>query len=198
MTTAKPRPLATDGRDPWEQQPGETDHRYGQFCAFRDLGRTRTLKRACPAMHIQLRTAQEYGRLWSWPARCQAWDRHQDDLFNAQMFEHRRRMIEDHLAASRKLLTLFDAGIALLDPDDLTAADIVRLSEAWSKIVRVGAGEPDHTFALQGGDPAKPVTVDAVPREFLALPPHVRADRLLEMAEELRLRRAALNPDSGR
>lgn len=173
--TAAPPPkhppilLAEDGRDLWDRQPGESAKRWGQFCVFRDLGRTRTLKRAAERLNISHRTSQEYSHHYRWSTRCEAFDRHMDEQWIAAIHERQRRMVQDHLRISAVLHEKAVEAVTNLVGASLNATEATRLAETWSKLIRFALGEPDTSVAVTGRAGQPPVRFSHVPADEAAL-----------------------------
>jgi uncharacterized ParB-like nuclease family protein len=156
MPSAKdPIVLAEDGRDLWDRQPGESAKRWGQFAVFRDLGRTRTLKRAAERLNLTHRTAQQYAYAFRWVSRCEAFDRHMDEQWVAAISAvfHEKAM---------------EAVTALMG-QNLNATEAARLADTWSKLIRFALGEPDQNVALTGRAGQPPVRFSHVPGDDAAL-----------------------------
>lgn len=159
----EPITLATDGRDLWDRQPGETVKRWNQFTVFRDLGRTRTLKRAAERLNLTHRTSQQYAHAYRWSPRCEAFDRHMDEQWVAAIQERQRRMVQDHLKLAGEFYTKATEAIQSLTAQTLSATEAVRVAETWSKLLRFGLGEPDQNVAVTGRVGQPPVAFSHVP-----------------------------------
>jgi hypothetical protein len=156
--------IRADDRDPWDRQPGESLNRWNQFALYRDLGRTRTLKRAAERLNITHRTAQQYAYTWRWNERCGAYDAHMDRQWLAALDENSRAMVREHLRLSKQVLGKVSAGMDGLDPSVLSATELTRMAELYSKLARVALGEPDTSVQLSG--PGRgPITVTSVPAD---------------------------------
>lgn len=170
MPSAKqPILLSEDGRDPWDRQPGESAKRWGQFTVYRDLGRTRTLKRAAERLNLTHRTAQQYAFAYRWVARCEAFDRHLDDQWVAAIKDRQRRMVQDHLKLSAVFHEKALEAVTALVGQNLNATEAARLADTWSKLIRFALGEPDQNVAVTGRAGQPPVRFSHVPGDDNAL-----------------------------
>jgi uncharacterized ParB-like nuclease family protein len=170
MPSAKdPIVLAEDGRDLWDRQPGESAKRWGQFAVFRDLGRTRTLKRAAERLNLTHRTAQQYAYAFRWVSRCEAFDRQMDEQWVAAIHERQRRMVQDHLKISAVFHEKAMEAVTALMGQNLNATEAARLADTWSKLIRFALGEPDQNVALTGRAGQPPVRFSHVPGDDAAL-----------------------------
>lgn len=168
-TPREPIVLAEDGRDLWDRQPGESAKRWGQYCVFRDLGRTRTLKRVAERLNITHRTAQQYAHVFRWSTRCEAFDRHMDEQWVAAIQERQRRMVQDHLKLAATVHEKATEAIGSLVGQTLSATEAVRLADTYSKLIRFALGEPDQNVAITGRTGQPPVRFSHVPADDNAL-----------------------------
>lgn len=168
-TPREPVVLAEDGRDLWDRQPGESAKRWGQFCVFRDLGRTRTLKRVAERLNLTHRTTQQYSHTFRWSARAEAFDRHMDEQWTAAIQDRTRRMVQDHLKLAAEFHTKATEAIQALIGQNLNATETVRVADAYSKLIRFALGEPDQSVAVTGRTGHPPVRFSHVPADDTAL-----------------------------
>ncbi|MFF9265869.1 hypothetical protein [Streptomyces longwoodensis] len=171
-TPREPITLAEDGRDLWDRQPGESAKRWGQFCVYRDLGRTRTLKRVAERLNVTHRTAQQYAHSFRWSTRAEAFDRHMDEQWVAAIQERQRRMVQDHLKLAAEFHGKAMDAITSLVGQNLNATETVRVATAYSQLIRFALGEPDQNVSItgRGGGPVRfshvPATEDALRAEL--------------------------------
>lgn len=168
-TPREPIVLAEDGRDFWDRQPGESAKRWGQFTVYRDLGRTRTLKRVAERLNITHRSAQQYAWTFRWSARSEAFDRHMDEQWVAAIQERQRRMVQDHLKLAAEFHTKATEAIQALIGQTLNATETVRVADAYSKLIRFALGEPDQNVSISGRTGQPPVRFSHVPADDNAL-----------------------------
>lgn len=157
-----PITLAEDGRDPWDQQPGEGDRNYRQFIDYRDLGKTRSVKIVAANFGITPGTAGENLRFFRWRERARAYDAHQARQWAEVMSAHHRSMAHAHIRLSRALLTKVEARLELLNPNEITNSDFVKLAHLYSMLIRVAVGHPDRHIAVSGGVDQRSVQVAEV------------------------------------
>ncbi|MFP4529128.1 MAG: hypothetical protein ACLFQX_11285 [Candidatus Kapaibacterium sp.] len=60
--------------NPWNRQKGETARQYEAFCAFLDMGTSRSKTITAENMGISIRTIHNYAGKWDWNARAEAFD----------------------------------------------------------------------------------------------------------------------------
>lgn len=117
---------------PWDQQPGESDERYTRFLLYRNIGPSRSLRKA------YYHYLQEYDGFrgpikgvrpphqwaadssqWGWVARSSAWDVH-------NLTGHGSRIVALHFQAMTKVAEKNLKWAARLDPGDDGFADLIR------------------------------------------------------------------------
>jgi len=115
----------------WEKLPGESSAAYAAFCAFRDFGPERSIKRAVEASEpCECKRQKRYNvwRGWStrfqWAKRASDYDVYLDKLKHAQ----RRKTIEAREAAYRevtgKMLGVVSKRLDLMDARELTQGNV--------------------------------------------------------------------------
>jgi len=180
----QPITLATDGREPWDRQPGESTKRHDQFTVYRDLGRTRHWKKVAERFSLTRTTTQAYMRVYRWKERAHAYDQHMDTQWVAALAENSRRMVQEHLKVSRQLLARVQTRLENIDPDELTPQDCDRWLNTYSKLSRVALGEPETTVALTGGPAGTPIAITQVPSDETTRQAQMEA-ATLELARRL-------------
>lgn len=192
MATGDPIRLDSQ-RDPWEQQPGESDLMFSRFRTYLELGRTRTLTQAAEILTstgdvaklrgVYIRTISSQFR---WSQRVGAWDREQDRLERERLVEQRRDMIRRHRAIANDLTAKAKAALGKVKIEKLTPLDIVRMLRLAAQIEAAALGLPSDTVAVTG--PAGgPVLLD----DLTGLTDEQRRDRLAELGREVMARAGA-------
>jgi hypothetical protein len=187
----KPRPVHLHPEhEPWGRQPGESALAYGQFAMYRDMGRTRTLAQAAELLtrsHPYLRAVAAAGH---WADRAAAWDREQDRVYAEQLVQRRRDMAERHARIATGFLAKVVTRLTTLDPSELSAADLVRMTDLAAKLERAAYGEPTSTVAVVGPT-GQPLEV----ADLTGMSAQQREARMVELRDELSRRLAAMGAD---
>jgi hypothetical protein len=142
----------------WERLPGESGAAYSAFCAFRDLGLERTIRKAaiCCANRPEfdgrggVTTEQRQGskppnstqasekryrvwRNWStqfrWRERAADYDRYTEKLKQAEVRKTIEAQGEQHRAVTGKMLAVVEKKLDLMDPADLTQGTVTEWVE---------------------------------------------------------------------
>lgn len=186
MTTA---PITLDaGIDPWERHPDETPRKYGQFLAYRDLGRGRTLARAAETLARNASYLREVAAAYRWVERADAWDRHLDEAHQRDWLDKRRRAAENDAGILNAAVAKIASRLATLQPQELSPGDLIRLLDVVMRHRRVLFGDPQATVAVTGPD-GDPLTVQLA--EFAALPAEQRRNVAVSLAEMVQRRALA-------
>ncbi|NGO66789.1 hypothetical protein [Streptomyces boncukensis] len=188
-----PTPITLDSTIPaWEQQPGETAKRYGQFVTYRDLGRARTLPKAAELLQRHPVTVRKTSAEFRWLERAEAYDRHLDKMYEAMWLEERRKAAE----ADAKILGAAIGKVAQrlpsLNAQEMSASDVIRLMDVAMRHRRVLFGDPTDTVVVTD-QPSSPLAGRLA--EFADLPADQRHARLAEMAAAVTRRVQAVEGD---
>ncbi len=141
--------------DAWERQPGETVKRYAQFCAYRDLGRARTLRKVSETLTLSADYVRHVAAAMLWVQRAEAFDRHRDELHQAVWLDARREAAERDAAILSEAVQRVAERLRILDAEELSPHDLIRLLDVAMRHRRALFGDPQMTVAVTGpgGDP---------------------------------------------
>ena len=186
-----PKPPPRAPAEPWERQPGESSRAFAHFCAYRDLGPTRSHAKVGQAVGVSRQRIDELGRQWGWQARVRAWEAEQDRARRAAELGEIRAMGERQAreaaaiqaacaAPVRAFLERVAAGGGAADPlAGLTLPELLRLlprmASAWAvaaKAERLARGAP------AGGEPAGADAAAAPLPAYPASPDWAEVERL--------------------
>jgi hypothetical protein len=138
--------------DPWDRQPEEPNRWYARFERYRLAGPDRSLlgtfnaERAEKGATTKASPSGAWKRAseeWRWRERAEAWDedeRHRRRTAQAsEMDKMHRRHVRQSMALQRKALR----GLRALEPDDLSAGEVLRCLVEAIKIERSARGQPE-------------------------------------------------------
>lgn len=181
------------GRDPWEQQPGESALMYARFRTYLEMGRTRTLTNAAEILTSTGDSTKLHGvyirelsAKFRWVERTGAYDREQDRLERERLIEQRRDMIRRHRLIANDLTAKAKTALGDLRTEKITPLDIVRMLRLAAVIESTALGMPFETVAVTGAGGGALVLDD-----LAAYTPDERRERIAEIAAELGRRAAA-------
>jgi hypothetical protein len=127
----------------WERLPGETGSAYAAFCAYRDLGLERNIRKAVEGQfnkadfpsNLEAHIAKRY-RVWRnwcsqfrWRERAADYDRYTEKLKHTE----KRKTIEAqealHRAVTGKMLAVVSKKLDLINPADLSQGTVTQWVE---------------------------------------------------------------------
>lgn len=156
MPVKELKPLALDpDLDAWERQPGETVKRFAQFAAYRDAGRTRTMRKVAETLALHAGYVRQVAAAMLWVQRAEAFDRNRDELHQVQWLEQRRQAADNDAKLLNSALGKVAQRLQTLDVRELEVPDLIRLMDVAVRHRRALFGDPQLTVAVTGpgGDP---------------------------------------------
>lgn len=148
---------APAGADPWERQTGEGPAAWAAFQVYRDLGQSRTIRKAAERLGKSPAHLSDYSASFSWVDRAAAWDNELDRLARADNIRAIRKMRRRHADLGADMLVKAAEGLDLIPEDRLTAADISRMVEVGSKLERLARGDAGDVIEEREGEAVDPV-----------------------------------------
>lgn len=186
-----PAPIKLDpALPPWEQQPGETTKKYGQFVTYRDLGRARTLPRAAELLQRHPVTVRKASAEFRWLERAEAYDRHLDQLYEATWLEERRKAAEADARILGAAIGKVAQRLPSLNAQEMSAGDVIRLMDVAMRHRRALFGDPAETIVVTS-ESRSPLAGKL--EEFAGLPADQRQLRLAELAATVTRRLRAID-----
>jgi hypothetical protein len=139
----------------WERLPGESALAYAAFCAFRDYGPERNIRKAVEGQFrkaeghdakIEAAIAKKY-RVWRnwcsqfrWRERAADYDSYTDKLKQAEVRKTIEAQGEKHRAVTGKMLAVVEKKLDLMNPADLTQGTVTEWVETAIRAEREAAG----------------------------------------------------------
>jgi hypothetical protein len=128
----------------WERLTGETS---AAFCAFRDLGMERSIRKAVDSAEkdeaVRARRYQVW-RNWcgqfQWRERAVDYDRYIERLKQAEMRKTIEAQGEKHREVTGKMLSVVSKKLDLMDPAELTQGSVTEWVQTAIKAEREAAG----------------------------------------------------------
>ena len=165
----------------WERQPRETSRAYELFCAYRDMGIERSLRKMKASLNgsPSVRRLQVLSARWNWVERSQAYDDYLEYQRRLQQEKERREMNDRHAKIAILGQNVAVKGIEQLlanvqtGQQNLNPSELARLVDVSVKVERLARGESTdiHESVGPGGGPVQ-LTIQNV------------ADRAREAIEE--------------
>jgi hypothetical protein len=127
----------------WERLSGESAGAYSAFCAYRDYGPERNVRKAAEASgndEKRCRMWRNWAAQYKWRERAADYDNYLDRLKQAEL----RKMIEArgemHRAVTGKMLLAVEKKLDLMNPADLTQGTVREWVETVIRADREAAG----------------------------------------------------------
>jgi len=146
-------------RQPWDQRDEETGHAYRAMLVYRDLGTTRTLRRAAevfyelpdlPPESPKVRQMKHWSSANQWRLRTNSWDIHLERVDEEERIQAARDMRRRHAAIATVALSKSVERLRGLDPVNLSARDAITMMAEGVKVERLSRGQPDQIRELTG------------------------------------------------
>jgi hypothetical protein len=136
----------------WERLPGETGAAYSAFCAYRDLGLERNIRKAVEtwqqaALEKDKGKQEKRYRVWRnwcsqfrWRERTADYDRYTERLKQTELRKTIEAQGEMHRAVTGKMLAVVEKKLDLLDPAELSQGTVTEWVETAIRADREAAG----------------------------------------------------------
>jgi hypothetical protein len=131
----------------WERLPGESGGAYSAFCAFRDYGSDRNIRKAVEASEKdkakwdkRYRVWRNWSTLFRWRERAADYDRYTEKLKQTELRKTIEAQGEMHRAVTGKMLSVVQKKLDLMDPAELTQGNVTEWVATAIKAEREAAG----------------------------------------------------------
>jgi hypothetical protein len=131
----------------WEKLPGESGAAYAAFCAYRDFGPERNIRKAVEkheANSVKQGKRYRMWLLWSmqfkWVKRAADYDQYLDRLKQTEKRKTIEAQEEMHRAVTGKMLAVVEKKLDLMNPADLTQGTVTEWVETAIRAEREAAG----------------------------------------------------------
>jgi hypothetical protein len=161
--------VSAPGIEPWERQPGESDHAWQAFVHYRDSGLERSLRKTSEALGKSKHGVLErWSVRWGWRIRVEAHDRERDrqrrDAATQAERDAVRDMVQRHTRIAETIQRAATVELARLvrqlgadsptpnlqAPPTLTPDQLQRLLDYALKLERLNRGEPETVSETRG------------------------------------------------
>jgi hypothetical protein len=143
----------------WERLSGESAAAYAAFCAYRDFGAERNIRRAVEAREQEAGKREKRYRMWrSWSAafrwreRAADYDGYLDKLKQAELRKAIEAQGERRRVITGKMLTVVEKKLDLMDPADLTQGTVAEWVETAIKAERETGVSTDRNSTPRQGE----------------------------------------------
>lgn len=142
-----------DRRESYDRMDDESREDFLIFEIYRGLGVKRSIKAAAQKAEVSVNSCAELSRRYSWPSRAlcfdDAIDRQARRELAAEIISERKVTAALVRAAREKVI----ARVMSIDPDELSARDVITWAEVLSKLSRQAHGDVEaHKVEITGKD----------------------------------------------
>jgi hypothetical protein len=131
----------------WERLPGETSAAFAAFCAFRDCGAQRNIRRAVECAEKDTAAQAKKYRVWRnwcsqfrWRERAADFDRYLEKLKQAELRKTIEAQGEKHRQVTGKMLDVVSKKLDLMNPEELTQGAVAEWVQTAIRADREAAG----------------------------------------------------------
>lgn len=131
--------------DPTKPLSGESAKAFEAFCAYRDMGPSRSVAKVGQAVGKSTTLMARWSGQWAWVARVAAWDADTAVKVADAQQEEIVEMASRHARIAAALLGKVVARLVKLDPATLTPAELTRMFDVAMKAERTSRGASRET-----------------------------------------------------
>ena len=131
----------------WERLPGESGAAYGAFCAYRDLGLARNIRKAVEAAEEDRARQDKRYRVWRnwstayrWRERAADYDKYTEKLKQTELRKTIEAQGELHRAVTGKMLAVVQKKLETMNPEDLAQGNVTEWVQTAIRAEREAAG----------------------------------------------------------
>ena len=131
----------------WERLTGESSLAYAAFCAFRDLGAERNIRRAVESAEKDETKQGKRYRVWlnwstqfRWKERTTDYDRYIEKLKQTEMRKTIEAQGEKHREVTGKMLDVVSKKLDTMNPEELTQGNVTEWVNTAIRSEREAAG----------------------------------------------------------
>jgi len=131
----------------WERLPGESGAAYTAFCAFRDYGADRNIRKAVESFEKDETKREKRYRVWRnwstqfrWRERASDYDRYTEKLKQTELRKTIEAQGEKHREVTGKMLDVVSKKLDTMNPEDLTQGNVTEWVATAIRAEREAAG----------------------------------------------------------
>jgi hypothetical protein len=131
----------------WERLSGESSGAFAAFCAFRDFGPERNIRKAVEGVEREEAVRAKRYRVWRnwstqfrWRERAADFDRYMEKLKQAELRKTIEAQGEMHRKVTGKMLEVVSKKLDSMNPDELTQGGVTEWVQTAIRAEREAAG----------------------------------------------------------
>ena len=131
----------------WERLPSESGAAYSAFCAYRDYGSDRNIRRAVESFEKDEAKREKRYRVWRnwstqfrWRERAAGYDRYIEKLKQTELRKTIEAQGDKHREVTGKMLDVVSRKLDTMNPEDLTQGNVTEWVATAIRAEREAAG----------------------------------------------------------
>jgi hypothetical protein len=131
----------------WERLAGETSAAFSAFCAFRDCGAERTIKKAVESVEKDVNVQAKKYRVWRnwstlyrWRERAADYDKYIERLKQSELRKTIEAQGNKHREVTQKMLDVVSKKLDTMNPMELTQGNLTEWVQTAIRAEREAAG----------------------------------------------------------
>jgi len=131
----------------WERLTGESSSAFAAFCAYRDYGLERNIRKAVDSTEKDEKARAKRYRVWRnwctqyrWRERAADFDRYMERLKQSELRKTIEAQGEKHRAVTGKMLDVVSKKLDMIDPAELSQSAVTEWVQTAIKADREAAG----------------------------------------------------------
>jgi hypothetical protein len=131
----------------WERLPGESGAAYTAFCAYRDFGPERNIRKAVESFESDETKREKRYRVWRnwctqfrWRERAADFDNYMEKLKAAEVRKTIEAQGEMHRKVTGKMLDVVSKKLDIMNPEELTQGNVTEWVQTAIRAEREAAG----------------------------------------------------------
>jgi hypothetical protein len=131
----------------WERLTGESSAAFSAFCAFRDCGTERNIRKAVESVEKDVAVQAKKYRVWRnwstafrWRERAADYDKYIERLKQSELRKTIEAQGEKHREVTGKMIDLVKKKLDTMNPDELTQGNLTEWVQTAIKAEREAAG----------------------------------------------------------
>jgi len=144
----------------WERLTGETSAAFAAFCAFRDVGADRNIRKAVESVEKDVNVQAKKYRVWRnwstqyrWRERAADYDKYIERLKQEELRKTIEAQGEKHRQVTGKMLDVVSKKLDLMNPAELTQGAVTEWVQTAIKAEREASNQRFDGFVSPNGKP---------------------------------------------
>lgn len=138
----------------WEMQPSDTPKSWEAFQVYRDLGKSRSLKKVAEELKKSETIIGRWSGQHNWQERIAAWEAEQDRLIRIELTKDIGAMRKKHADLAHSMLVKAARALKAIPDNEIKASDVSRMVEIATKLERISKGDVGEVIEERKGEDA--------------------------------------------